>query len=146
MKKNLKVDRLKHRIKPMTSRRNQLLLKLFKNTTGEAEDKLLQLSIERILSDQLDYYKKFYANEGPGVIVFRPDFPEKEQMQYITVNKLISILEAAKEAQQNYEIISKAISIAESVDGEKEGLFIIEDEKDTQLFRINPERMIGSII
>ena len=130
----------------MTSRRNQLLLKLFKNTTGEAEDKLLQLSIERILSDQLDYYKKFYANEGPGVIVFRPDFPEKEQMQYITVNKLISILEAAKEAQQNYEIISKAISIAESVDGEKEGLFIIEDEKDTQLFRINPERMIGSII
>ena len=28
----------------------------------------------------------------------------------------------------------------------KEGLFIIEDEKDTQLFRINPERMIGSII
>tara|TARA_B100000131_G_scaffold135780_1_gene132396 strand:+ start:1078 stop:1518 length:441 start_codon:yes stop_codon:yes gene_type:complete len=146
MKKNLKVDRLKHRIKLMTSRRNQLLLKLFKNTTGEAEDKLLQLSIERILSDQLDYYKKFYANEGPGVIVFRPDFPEKEQMQYITVNKLISILEAAKEAQQNYEIISKAISIAESVDGEKEGLFIIEDEKDTQLFRINPERMIGSII
>ncbi len=146
MKKNLKVDRLKHRIKPMTSRRNQLLLKLFKNTTGEAEDKLLQLSIERILSDQLDYYKKFYANEGPGVIVFRPDFPEKEQMQYITVKKLISILEAAKEAQQNCEIISKAISIAESVDGEKEGLFIIEDEKDTQLFRINPERMIGSII
>tara|TARA_Y100000361_G_C11129314_1_gene327907 strand:+ start:121 stop:513 length:393 start_codon:yes stop_codon:yes gene_type:complete len=130
----------------MTSRRNQLLLKLFKNTTGEAEDKLLQLSIERILSDQLDYYKKFYANEGPGVIVFRPDFPEKEQMQYITVKKLISILEAAKEAQQNCEIISKAISIAESVDGEKEGLFIIEDEKDTQLFRINPERMIGSII
>ena len=130
----------------MTSRRNQLLLKLFKNTTGEAEDKLLQLSIERILSDQLDYYKKFYANEGPGVIVFRPDFPEKEQMQYITVNKLISVLEAAKEAQQNCEIISKAISIAESVDGEKEGLFIIEDEKDTQLFRINPERMIGSII
>ena len=146
MKKNLKVDRLKHRINPMTSRRNQLLLKLFKNTTGEAEDKLLQLSIERILSDQLDYYKKFYANEGPGVIVFRPDFPEKEQMQYITVNKLISILEAAKEAQQNCEIISKAISIAASVDGEKEGLFIIEDEKDTQLFRINPERMIGSII
>ena len=36
----------------MTNRRNQLLLKLFKNTTGEAEDKLLQLSIERILSDQ----------------------------------------------------------------------------------------------
>ena len=94
----------------------------------------------------LDYYKKFYAIEGPGVIVFRPDFPEKEQMQYITVSKLITILEAAKEAQQDCEIISKAISIAESVDGEKEGLFIIEDEKDTQLFRINPERMLGSII
>ena len=74
------------------------------------------------------------------------DSPEKEQMQYMTVNKLIRILEAAKEAQQDCEIISKAINIAESIDGEKEGLFIIEDEKDTQLFRINPERMIGSIV
>ena len=60
----------------MTNRRNQLLLKLFKNTTGETEDKLLQLSIERVLADQLEYFKKFYSNEGPGVIVFRPDFPE----------------------------------------------------------------------
>ena len=130
----------------MTNRRNQLLLQLFKNTTGESEDKLLQLSIERILADQLEYYKKFYSNEGPGVIVYRPDFPEKEQMQYINVNRLISILEEAKKAGQNCEIISKAINIAESVDGEKEGLFIIEDEKNTQLFRINPERMIGSIV
>ena len=79
MKKNLKVDRLKHRIKFMTNRRNQLLLKLFKNTTGEAEDKLLQLSIERILSDQLDYYKKFYANEGPGVIVLDLIFQRKSR-------------------------------------------------------------------
>ena len=146
MKKKLKIDRLKHRTKIMTNRRNQLLLQLFKNTTGESEDKLLQLSIERILADQLEYYKKFYSNEGPGVIVYRPDFPEKEQMQYINVNRLISILEEAKKAGQNCEIISKAINIAESVDGEKEGLFIIEDEKDTQLFRINPERMIGSIV
>ena len=103
MKIKLKVDRLKHRIKFMTSRRNQLLLKLFKNTTGEDEDKLLQLSIERILSDQLEYFRKFYANEGPGVIVFRPDFPEKEQMQYVNVNKLISILEKAKEAEQELD-------------------------------------------
>jgi len=146
MKKKPKVDRLNHQAKFMTNRRNQLLLKLFNNTTGETEEKLLKLSIEQILSDQLDYYRKFYSNEGPGVIVFRPDFPEKEQMQYMTVNKLISILEAAKEAQQDCEIISKAINIAESIDGEKEGLFIIEDAKDTQLFRINPERMIGSIV
>ena len=130
----------------MTNRRNQLLLKLFKNTTGETEDKLLQLSIERVLADQLEYFKKFYSNEGPGVIVFRPDFPEKEQMEYVSVNRLINILEKAKEAGQNCEIISKAINMAEAVDGEKEGLFIIEDEKDTQLFRINPERMIGSIV
>jgi len=146
MKKKPKVDRLNHRAKFMTNRRNKLLLKLFNNTTGETEEKLLKLSIEQILSDQLDYYRKFYSNEGPGVIVFRPDFPEKEQMQYMTVNKLIRILEAAKEAQQDCEIIGKAINIAESIDGEKEGLFIIEDAKDTQLFRINPERMIGSIV
>ena len=121
-------------------------MKLFKNTSGETEDKLLKLSIERVLADQLEYFKKFYSNEGPGVIVFRPDFPEKEQMEYVSVNRLINILEKAKEAGQNCEIISKAINMAEAVDGEKEGLFIIEDEKDTQLFRINPERMVGSLL
>ena len=38
------------------------------------------------------------------------------------------------------------MNLADENKREKEGLFIIEDEKDTQLFRINPERMIGSII
>ena len=124
----------------MTNRRNQLLLKLFKNTTGETEDKLLQLSIERVLADQLEYFKKFYSNEGPGVIVFRPDFPEKEQMEYISVNRLINILEKAKEAGQNCEIISKAINMAEAVDGEKEGLFIISDRV------ICNSRYLGSLL
>ena len=131
----------------MTSRRNQLLLKLFKKTSGETEDKLLQLSIERILADQLEYYKKFYLNEGPGVIVFKPDFDnEKEQMEYVSVNKLISILEEAKAAGQDNEIIKKTINMAESLDPEKEGIFIIEDERDTQLFRINPQQMKSSIL
>ena len=54
----------------MTSRRNKLLLKMLGTTTGETEEKLLKLSIERIVADQADYYKKFYKNEGPGVIDF----------------------------------------------------------------------------
>ena len=54
----------------MTSRRNKLLLKMLGTTTGETEERLLKLSIERIVADQAEYYKKFYKNEGPGAIVF----------------------------------------------------------------------------
>ena len=61
----------------MTSRRNKLLLKMLGTTTGETEEKLLKLSIERIVADQADYYKKFYKNEGPGVIVFMPQKDDK---------------------------------------------------------------------
>ena len=48
----------------MTSRRNKLLLKMLGTTTGETEEKLLKLSIERIVADEAEYYKKFYKNEG----------------------------------------------------------------------------------
>ena len=48
MKKKPKVDRLNHRTKFMTNRRNKLLLKLFNNTTGETEEKLLKLSMSMI--------------------------------------------------------------------------------------------------
>ena len=45
----------------MTSRRNQLLAKLLKQTTGEDEDKLYALTIERIIADQVEFYKKFFS-------------------------------------------------------------------------------------
>ena len=76
----------------MTSRRNQLLAKLLKQTTGEDEDKLYALTIERIIADQVEFYKKFYDHEGEGAIVFMPDRSDKDSMFYLTINKLIKTL------------------------------------------------------
>ena len=64
----------------MTSRRNKLLLKMLGTTTGETEEKLLKLSIERIVADQAEYYKKFYKNEGAGAMVFMPQKKDKDSM------------------------------------------------------------------
>ena len=48
----------------MSSRRNKLLTKLLQNTTGETEETLMKLTIERICADMCEYYGKFYNAEG----------------------------------------------------------------------------------
>ena len=58
-------------------------------TTGETEEKLLKLSIERIVADQAEYYKKFYKNEGQGAIVIMPQKEDKDTMFYLNVDLLI---------------------------------------------------------
>ena len=36
--------------------------------------KLYQLTIERICADMCEFYQKFYHNEGPGAMVYVPEF------------------------------------------------------------------------
>ena len=57
----------------MTDRRQQLIKKLLKANPTENEEKMATLIIERILADMADFYEKFFAAEGPGVIVYAPD-------------------------------------------------------------------------
>ena len=131
----------------MTSRRNKLLLKMLGTTTGETEEKLLKLSIERIVADQAEYYKKFYKNEGPGVIVFMPQKDDKDSMFYLTVDLLIKAVNDANNRELGgVEHLRKAISIAESLDPEKEALFILQDKDDIQLFHFKTDEENPSLL
>ena len=131
----------------MTSRRNKLLLKMLGKTTGDTEEKLLKLSIERIVADQAEYYKKFYKNEGPGAIVFMPQKDDKNSMFYLTVDLLIkAVNDANKNELHGVEHLRKAISLAESLDPEKEALFILQDNNDIQLFHFKADEETKSIL
>ena len=77
----------------MTSRRNKMLSKLMLSATGETEETLIKLTIERICADMCDFYLKFYRLEGPGALVFKPGADDKESMFYLPVDSLISALE-----------------------------------------------------
>ena len=60
-----------------------------------------------------------------------PDRPDKDSMFYLTINKLIKTLnEANNHNLAGKEHLQKAVAIAESLDPEKEALFLIQDEKD----------------
>ena len=131
----------------MTSRRNKLLLKMLETTTGETEEKLLKLSIERIVADQAEYYKKFYKNEGPGAMIFMPQKEDKDSMFYLTVDLLIkAVNDANKRELGGVEHLRKAISIAESLDPEKEALFILQDKDDIQLFHFKTDEENPSLL
>ena len=131
----------------MTSRRNKLLLKMLETTTGETEEKLLKLSIERIVADQAEYYKKFYKNEGAGAMVFMPQKKDEDSMFYLTVDLLIKAVNDANNKELGgVEHLRKAISIAESLDPEKEALFILQDKDDIQLFHFKTDEENPSLL
>jgi len=101
------------------------------------------LIIERILADMADFYEKFFNAEGPGVIVYAPENTENT-MYYMTTKELITGLEdlSSRGIDGAAEVMRKAIAKAESVDPEREAIFIIEDKKGLKLFHFKREEMI----
>lgn len=101
------------------------------------------LIIERILADMADFYEKFFNAEGPGVIVYSPENTENT-MYYMTTKELITGLEdlSSRGIDGAAEVMRRAIAKAESIDPEREALFIIEDKKGLKLFHFKREEMI----
>ena len=120
----------------MTNRRNKLLKRLIKGATGDDEAKLIKLTMERICADMCEYYFKFYANEGPGAMVYVPDAEnEKKSMFYLTVDHMINALDDFNKRDMDgvADVMKKAIARAESLDPDKESLFIIQDKDNMSL-------------
>lgn len=127
----------------MTNRRKELLSKLYLSNPTEAEQTLIQLTIERICADMCDHYIFFYANEGPGAIVYVPKAEEeKDSMFYLTVPHMINALDdfRNKDMEGPAEVMQKAIARAEALEVDKEALFIIQDDKQMSLIHYNIEK------
>ena len=127
----------------MTDRRQKLVKKLLKANPSETEEKMLTLIIERICADMADFYEKFFAAQGPGVVVYAPDSTQNT-MYYMTTKELITGLEdlTSRDIEGAADVMRRAIAKAESIDPEKEALFIIEDKKGLKLFHFKREEMI----
>ena len=127
----------------MTDRKQKLIKKLLKPNPSETEEKMLPLIVERICADMADFYEKFFAAEGPGVVVYAPDNTENS-MYYMSTKELITGLEdvSSRGIDGAAEVMRKAIAKAESIDPEREALFIIEDNKGLKLFHFKREEMI----
>jgi hypothetical protein len=127
----------------MTNRRKELLAKLCLANPTKEEQILAQLTIERICSDMCDFYERFYAQEGPGAMVYVPMAEEdSDTMFYLTVPHMISALDdfRNREMEGPEEVMQKAIARAEALDPIKEALFIIQDDTKMTLIHYNREK------
>ena len=127
----------------MTDRKQKLLKKKLKPNPSETEEKMLTLIIERICADMADFYEKFFNTQGPGVVIYAPDNTENS-MYYMSTKELIVALEdlSSRGIDGAAEVMRKAIAKAESIDPERDALFIIEDKKGLKLFHFKREEMI----
>ena len=128
----------------MTDRKQKLVQKLLKANPTENEEKMLTLVIERICADMADFFEKFFNAEGPGVVVYAPENTENS-MYYMNTKELITGLEdlSSRGIDGAAEVMRKAITKAESIDPEREALFIIEDKRGLKLFHFKREEMIN---
>jgi len=120
----------------MTNRRNKLLTRLLRTVKGEEEATLMKLTIERICADMCEYYSKFYANEGPGAMIYVPDAEdEKKTMFYLNLNEMMAALDDFNNRSMDgpADVMQKAITRAEALSPEKESLFIIQDREKMTL-------------
>jgi hypothetical protein len=104
---------------------------------------MAQLVIERVCADMCEFYEKFYANEGPGVIIYVPGEEDPERsMFYLTVSALIQAQAdfRSREMDGPAEIMQKAIARAEAVDPKKHGIFILQDTKEMSLIIYDREK------
>ena len=127
----------------MTDRKQKLIKKLLKPNPSETEEKMLTLIIERICADMADFYEKFFNAQGPGVVIYAPDNTENS-MYYMSTKELIVALEdlSSRGIDGAAEVMRKAIAKAESIDPERDALFIIEDKKGLKLFHFKREERI----
>lgn len=119
----------------MTARRKEMISKLMLSAPTETEQAMVKVAIERICADMCEYYRGFYSIEGPGAMVYVPNAEEKDSMFYLRVENLMNALADFNKRDMDgpAEIMKKTIARAESVDPEKESLFIIQDEQQMSL-------------
>jgi len=120
----------------MSSPRNKRIAKLMNSAPTEMEQSMIKLAIERICADMSDFFRGFYTNEGPGAIVYVPGAEdEKDSMFYLTVSCLMNALNDfnSRDMEGPAEVMKKAIARAESLDPDKESLFIIQDAEHMSL-------------
>jgi len=132
----------------MTSRRKELLSRLNLSNPTEEEKILTQLTIERICADMCDFFESFYAQEGPGAMVYLPKAEkEEDSMFYLAVPHMINALDDFKrqEMEGPAEVMQKAIARGEALNPLKEALFIIQDEKEMSLVHYKREQPTGGL-
>ena len=133
----------------MTNYRKQKLDKLAGNTPTETERVLTKLVIERVCDDMCDFYDRFYYFEGPGAMVYVPTAKEeKNSMFYMPVAALIAAKEdfQSKDMDGVAEIMRKAIIKAETLDLEKEALFIIQDPQHMSFLNYKREKGVADLV
>ena len=80
-------------------------------------------------------------------MVFMPQKKDEDSMFYLTVDLLIKAVNDTNNRDLGgVEHLRKAISIAESLDPEKEALFVLQDKDDIQLFHFKTDEENPSLL
>ena len=120
------------------NRRERLLASIIGPEMDETKVKMLDTTIKFILGDMGMQYKKLWALEGPGVMVFQPTNKDKS-MFYLTLEQLNSAKEDAGRNNNDdlVESFRRIIEAAQKIDPDSKAGYVINDQQGMRYFEID---------
>ena len=120
------------------NRREKLIASVIGPEMDETKVKMLDATVRLILGDMGQQYCKFWAAEGPGVLVFQPKNKERQTF-FLTLEK---IHKAQEECENNNdgdmaESFRRILSAAQKIDPHEKAGYIINDEEGMRYFEID---------
>jgi hypothetical protein len=120
------------------SRREKLITSALKGKTGEKEAKYLDAVVKLVLGDMGTLYLKFWEAEGPGIICFQPQNPDRS-MFYMTLSELHSAQESCERENNGdlAETFRRILDAAQKIDPAEKAGYIINDEEGIRYVEID---------
>lgn len=120
------------------NRREKLIASVIGPEMDETKVKMLDATVRLILGDMGQQYCKFWAAEGPGVLVFQPKNKERQTF-FLTLEE---IHKAQEECENNNdgdmaESFRRILSAAQKIDPQEKAGYIINDEEGMRYFEID---------
>ena len=120
------------------NRREKLLASIIGPEMDENKAKMLDTTIKFILGDMCGQYLKFWEAEGPGVMVFQPEDPNRS-MFFLTLEELHSAQEDAERSNNDDlgETFRRILDASQKINPAEKAGYLINDKEGMRYFEID---------
>lgn len=110
------------------SRREKLIASVIGPELDETKAKMLNATIKLVLGDMGQHYCKMWEHEGPGVMVFQPERPDRT-MFFLTLKEIHAAQEEFERENNGdmAETFRRILSAAQKIDPTEKAGYIIND-------------------
>jgi hypothetical protein len=126
------------------NRREKLIHSALEGDVDESKAKMLNQTVDFILSDMGSMYHRFWEVEGPGVLCFQPQ--QERSIVYMTLEELNSAKESFERDNSHdlVETFRRILEAAQKINPEEKAGYIINDDEGIRYLEIDYNKVVDA--